>query len=337
MKTKFSWLGIVAVCIILCVSSFLIGCENNSGEGRITYKGRVVSLTGNQPIADVTVSITNGTIVKASMVTQADGLFSLSVITIEINETYYLKLTDKNGVSKKGQLRAFGLAEYDYGDIPFGEVVPTVETTALTAMNETSFTCKCNVTSQGNARVTERGLCWGTNVPTIEDNVVPCGSGTGEYSCTVENAGININTTTYYARAYAKNDYGIAYGEPIEINSSMFAYFSLPTMQYAGYTYHIHPDLGAMQWEQANNACQNLVAYGFSDWYLPNKEELVNIGVMSSALQIGKFYWTSTTWGDYSNRHYYVIYNNDYNYWKESERGTNDSDVLDVVPVRKDR
>lgn len=293
MKAKFTWLGVVAT-LLVTISTFFVACNKDElGDGSITYKGRVVSQTGSQPMADVTVRITNGTVVRASMVTQADGIFRLSVALKEIDGTYYLELTDKNGLSKKEQLRAFGVTEYDYGDILFGDVIPMVETIGLIAMSETSFSCKCNVRSQGYARVTERGLCWATKIPSIEDNKVLNGSGVGEYSCVVENAGLNINTTTYYARAYAINEYGVAYGDPIEINSSKLAYYTLPSIQYGGYTYHIHPDLGSMTWEQAKNACENMVAYGYDDWYLPNKEELLAIAEKTTLLNSTQTYWAA--------------------------------------------
>ncbi len=335
MKARFTWLGIVAACI-LGISTAFVSCENDLGDGHITYKGRVVSQTANQPMADVTVRITNGTVVRASMMTQADGVFSLSVVVREIDETYYLELLDKNGQSKKGQLRAFGMAEYDYGDIPFGDVVPMVETIGLTAMSENSFTCKCNVRSQGNARVTERGLCWGTNIPSIDDHKIVSGSGMGEYSCVVENAGININTTTYYARAYAINEYGVAYGDPVEINSSKLAYYSLPSMQYGGYTYHIHPDLGGMTWEQGNTACENLVAYGYDDWYLPNKEELLAIAENSIDIVNNTYeYWSSSKVSTDTNKHYYIGFGN-YSQWWASKDQPYNSNVYHVIPVRKD-
>ncbi len=333
MKTRYTWLGIVAA-VILGISTAFVSCENDLGDGHITYKGRVVSQTANQPMTDVTVRITNGTVVRASMVTQTDGLFNLTVVVKEIDETFYLELVDKNGLTKKGQLRAFGVAEYDYGDIPFGDVVPMVETIGLTAMSENSFTCKCNVRSQGNARVTERGLCWGTNIPSIEDHKIVSGSGIGEYSCVVENAGININTTTYYARAYAINEYGVAYGNPVEINSSKLAYYTLPSMQYGGYTYHIHPDLGGMTWKQAKSACENLMAYGYDDWYLPSKEEMLAIAKGISTMP--KYtYWTSTNTSG-SSWYYVVYYSSSDNGWITDNFRQPAENLNHVIPVRKD-
>ncbi len=208
--------------------------------------------------------------------------------------------------------------------------LPTVETVGLTAMTTNSFTCKCNVVSQGKAIVTERGLCWSTNIPTIQNNIVRFGGGEGVYSCTVTN--LNFNNTTYYARAYAINEYGVSYGDPVEVNSSRMAYFSLPTMEFGGYTYHIHPDIGGMQWGQGEIACNDLMAYGYNDWFMPNKEEMLAIANIENLLAKNNIYWTSTVNGGY---YYYLIYSSSMwsARWSEGAR----DNIYHVIPVRRDR
>jgi hypothetical protein len=54
-------------------------------------------------------------------------------------------------------------------------------------------------------------LCWSTSSnPTINDNAVSYGSGTGEFSGYIENL---QSGTTYHLRAWAVNPTGISYGE----------------------------------------------------------------------------------------------------------------------------
>ena len=210
---------------------------------------------------------------------------------------------------------------------------PTVETIGLTAMTATSFTCKCNVVSQGKSIVTERGICWATNIPTLEDSVVTFGGGgEGVYSCTVK--GLDFDHTTYYARAYAINEYGESYGEPVEVNSSKMAYFTLPTLEYGGYTYHIHPDMGGMQWKQGYEACDNLVAYGFDDWFMPNKEEMLAIADLN-ILDKDIIYWTSSINDANKGWYYYLEF---INYlWYVNDNYPYGTRVYHVIPVRKDR
>ena len=74
------------------------------------------------------------------------------------------------------------------------------------------------ITDDGGAEVTARGFCWGslTN-PTIQDDFKPTGTGSGAFSATIENLQPN---TRYYARAYAENSVGIAYGNEVEFVTS---------------------------------------------------------------------------------------------------------------------
>lgn len=89
--------------------------------------------------------------------------------------------------------------------------VVTGKTSDINATNST-ITLHGEVTSNGGYPATTRGICWGTNsTPTISDNVVPDGTGTGAYSVTIT-SGLN-SSTTYYYRAYATNPEGTAYGE----------------------------------------------------------------------------------------------------------------------------
>jgi len=67
-----------------------------------------------------------------------------------------------------------------------------------------------NVSSNGGAAVTARGVCWSTSSnPTTADNHTDDGTGTGAFGSSI--TGLNTNTF-YYVRAYATNAVGTAYG-----------------------------------------------------------------------------------------------------------------------------
>lgn len=70
------------------------------------------------------------------------------------------------------------------------------------------------VVMDAGSETTERGVCWGTSTePTVEtDKYKKEGAGTGAYYIIA--SGLQKGTT-YYMRAYAKNDDGTFYGEPI--------------------------------------------------------------------------------------------------------------------------
>lgn len=99
-----------------------------------------------------------------------------------------------------------------------GYNVPTVTTSAATEITTTSATCGGNVTSNGGAPVTERGICWSSNhAPTIEnDGRMNLGNGNGSFSGVI--SGLTLNTT-YYVRAYAINQRGTAYGDEIQFTT----------------------------------------------------------------------------------------------------------------------
>ena len=90
-------------------------------------------------------------------------------------------------------------------------VLPTVETSAVTEITQTTATTGGVITSDGGAEVTSRGVCWSTNQnPTINDMLTSNGSGVGTFTSSIENL---LANTTYYVRAYATNSVGTAYGE----------------------------------------------------------------------------------------------------------------------------
>jgi uncharacterized protein (TIGR02145 family) len=74
-----------------------------------------------------------------------------------------------------------------------------------------------NITDQGGAPVTARGVCWGMGQsPTIADNKTVDGTGTGTFSSNLTGL---IPDTTYYVRAYATNSAGTAYGNVISFKT----------------------------------------------------------------------------------------------------------------------
>jgi hypothetical protein len=92
-------------------------------------------------------------------------------------------------------------------------VAPSVTTNNATSPNETFFTANGNVTSDGEATITERGFYVGTNYVSPTNNTKYTVSGTtGVYSRQI--TGLNPNTT-YYIWAFATNSVGTTYGSRI--------------------------------------------------------------------------------------------------------------------------
>src|SRR5664280_1993486 len=97
---------------------------------------------------------------------------------------------------------------------------PIITTTAASAITQTTATCGGNVTSDGGATVTARGVCWSTTTgPTTGlSTKTTDGTGTGIFtsSITALTAG-----TVYYVRAYATNSAGTSYGTEMDFTTRL--------------------------------------------------------------------------------------------------------------------
>ncbi len=112
---------------------------------------------------------------------------------------------------------------------PYTESTPMVTTTVVSYITQTSAYCGGIVTSMSNDPVTERGICWGINPqPTISGTHTNEGAGVGSFTGLM--SGLTPNTT-YYARAYATNSLGTAYGQQVTFTTNdVTAVAELPTV-----------------------------------------------------------------------------------------------------------
>ena len=92
--------------------------------------------------------------------------------------------------------------------------VPTAATEFSANVSATSVTLQGYVMEDGGDAVTSRGIVWATYYnPTLDDNIETSGTGTGKFTATL--IGLTAETT-YYARTFATNSAGTAYGNCIE-------------------------------------------------------------------------------------------------------------------------
>lgn len=88
---------------------------------------------------------------------------------------------------------------------------PAVNTIEVTCITQTTAYCGGNITSDGGAKITERGLCWSNgNMPSVDDCRIVIETQEDEFTGTI--TGLSP-FTTYWVRAYATNKQGTAYGE----------------------------------------------------------------------------------------------------------------------------
>jgi len=100
----------------------------------------------------------------------------------------------------------------------FTASIPSVTTNTATLITVNSATSGGNVTSDGGDIVTARGICYATTTnPTIANNILAVGSGTGLFTANL--IGLSPGTT-YYIRAYATNSDGTAYGNEVSFTTT---------------------------------------------------------------------------------------------------------------------
>lgn len=110
---------------------------------------------------------------------------------------------------------------------------PYVTTSITSNITETTATSGGNITSDGGATVTERGVCWSTSAnPTIADNKIIDGAG-GSGSFTNAITGL-LSNTTYYLRAYATNSIGIRYGNSVTFSTNFSSTFAVGAIYQGG-------------------------------------------------------------------------------------------------------
>lgn len=207
---KFSLFALVAA-IVLCGFS---SCEDSASSGVATYYGTVIDETTDLPFEGVDVKVTNGDRIHTATQTNSDGYFSVDVRLQEVNQDYYVLLGNARIGTKRVDLPGFGNGRYDLGIITIkGPTVPTVETAEVTNIKSKMATGGGKVTSSGGFAVTKRGVCWATSqYPTVTNDHTEDGTGAGEFFSNIGNLQPN---TTYYVRAYAENEKGVAYGNQV--------------------------------------------------------------------------------------------------------------------------
>ena len=90
---------------------------------------------------------------------------------------------------------------------------PTVMTTGAANVTYRAAVVNGSIVHVGASSVTARGFCYDTVMhPTVDGNLVNCGSGAGDFSTNLLNIAPN---TTYYVRAYATNIWGTNYGNEL--------------------------------------------------------------------------------------------------------------------------
>jgi len=115
--------------------------------------------------------------------------------------------------------------------------MPTLTTTAISGITTTTATSGGNITSDGGAEVTARGVCWGTATkPTIAGTTKTSDSkGIGIFTSNITGL---TPSTLYYVRAYATNSAGTNYGNEVSFTTLGLSQATLTTTAVTVFTHN---------------------------------------------------------------------------------------------------
>ncbi|WP_207493474.1 DUF1566 domain-containing protein [Aridibaculum aurantiacum] len=303
------------------------GSISADGGSAITEKGICWGTSSNPSVQDNRTIDGTGT---ANFNSQLTGLIA--------GTTYYVRAYARNssGVGY-GSNKNFTTSNNTPPSAP-------VVTTTAASYNAATATISTggNVSSDGGAAVTARGVVWATSPnPVLGTNATSNGSGTGSFASSITSVAAN---STYYIRAYATNSVGTTYGNSVTINTNASSTFTIGQSYGGGIIFFVdatgqHGLIAATQdvggtsgtkWDYNSNTqligansttdgktnttkiitalgtsqsyaaqlCTNYSSQGFSDWFLPSRNQLSQLYQQRAV--VGGFntssgsYWSST-------------------------------------------
>jgi plastocyanin len=105
--------------------------------------------------------------------------------------------------------------------------LPVLTTDNVNGITRTAAASGGNITSDGGASITSRGVCWSTSSnPTTSDSKTDNGAGVGPFTADLTNLTPN---TTYNVRAYATNSDGTNYGNQVTFTTPLTSVATLIT------------------------------------------------------------------------------------------------------------
>ena len=305
----------VSIASFTASDAALHGNVTNDNGSAVTERGFCWSTSQNPTVSGSHISAGTGT-----------GTFSGSITNLTANTIYYVRAyaTNSYGTSYSSQL-----------SFTTTNGLPIVITSATT-ISDITVSSGGNVTSDGGFPVTARGVCYGSlPYPDLTSTYshTTDGTGTGYFSSSFT---LPDDVTTCYVRAYATNATGTSYGEQTTVTP---AYAQLPTFSYNGHTYRVAPNANnLLAWSDANNYCNNLTLYGYSDWVMPTKSQLLQMyndrysigGFNTSSSSSSRKYWSCTYYVSGSSHEYIYV---DFSNGASATANTNNS-LMNVRPIR---
>jgi uncharacterized protein (TIGR02145 family) len=184
------------------------GVITDDGGAEVTARGVCWSTTSNPTIADPHTTDDKGV-----------GSFVSSITGLTNNTLYHVRAYATNSAGT-----AYG-NEVTFTSTPI--ITATLTTTAVTSITLTTAVSGGNITADGNAAITAKGVCWATTTaPTVNSSKTSDGTGTGSFTSNLSGL---LPNTKYYVRAYATNSAGTSYGNEVSFTTSAVVVPTLTT------------------------------------------------------------------------------------------------------------
>ena len=255
--------------VLLCMMAGLMACEKDIDFGKTKLVVETNKVTPDYTSAIIECAIaTDATVNEVYLQYTTDSMFfdyqeadmteyirkcyRVEIVDLQENTVYYYRYLVRNALSS-------AMSEGVEAFQTLGSIVyetPTVTTSAVVLITETTAVAGGKVTADGGASVTERGVVYSTVSNPVINNInhttKTSGSGTGSFSVNLTNL---VEGRTYYVRAYAINSKGTAYGEQVSFTTKTSS-----TGNENGYAY---VDLGlSVKWATCNVGASKPEDYG---------------------------------------------------------------------------
>lgn len=171
------------------------------------------------------------------------GVFTSNIMGLTPGTTYYVRAYATNSAGT-----IFG----DEIIFSTADTTPTVTTKAISFLTDTSAISGGDITFDGGAAVTMRGICWDTLPnPTVSGIHTTDGTGIGIFTSSMMSL---TPGTTYYVRAYATNSVGTTYGQEISFRTYISCPGAATVTDHEGNVYNT-VQIGNQCWTRENMRC----------------------------------------------------------------------------------
>ena len=195
--------------IPIITTTAISAITNNSAES-----GGVIVSDGGASIISrgVCWSTIHNPIVTGGHTTDGTGTgnFTSNIIGLTANTLYYIRAYATNSA---------GTAYGNELNFTTGTTSPTLTTSIVSNITDTTAISGGNITDDGGAIIISRGVCWSTvQNPVVTGSHTTNGSGIGSFTSSITGLSANIH---YFIRAYATNSVGTSYGNEINFTSAI--------------------------------------------------------------------------------------------------------------------